>query len=67
MEAAQLKQEGHVKKVVVTGCLAQRYADELAGESAHPCHTGCFLSCRPSICDSDARCVQRAFQKQILW
>jgi len=31
MEAAQLKQDGHVKKVVVTGCLAQRYADELAG------------------------------------
>ncbi len=31
MEAAQLKQDGQVKKVVVTGCLAQRYADELAG------------------------------------
>ena len=31
MEAAQLKQNGQVKKVVVTGCLAQRYADELAG------------------------------------
>lgn len=32
MEAAQLKQDGRVKKVVVTGCLAQRYADELAGD-----------------------------------
>lgn len=32
MEAAQLKQNGQVKKVVVTGCLAQRYAEELAGE-----------------------------------
>ena len=32
MEAAELKKDGRVKKVVVTGCLAQRYADELAGE-----------------------------------
>ncbi|CAK0736131.1 hypothetical protein CVIRNUC_000696 [Coccomyxa viridis] len=30
MEAAELKKDGRVKKVVVTGCLAQRYADELA-------------------------------------
>ena len=49
MEAAQLKQEGHIKKVVVTGCLAQRYADELAGESAHSRHACSILSCRPSI------------------
>ena len=32
MEAAELKKSGRVKKVVVTGCLAQRYADELAGD-----------------------------------
>ena len=38
MEAAQLKQNGQVKKVVVTGCLAQRYADELAGVHLL-CHT----------------------------
>ncbi len=31
IEAAQLKEEGKVKKVVVTGCLAQRYSEELAG------------------------------------
>ncbi|GAB4822474.1 hypothetical protein N2152v2_009520 [Parachlorella kessleri] len=30
IEAAQLKEEGKVKKVVVTGCLAQRYSEELA-------------------------------------
>lgn len=31
MEAAALKEEGRVKRVVVTGCLAQRYSEELAG------------------------------------
>lgn len=30
MEAARLKTEGKVKKIVVTGCLAQRYSNELA-------------------------------------
>jgi ribosomal protein S12 methylthiotransferase len=32
MEAAELKKDGRVQKVVVTGCLAQRYSIELAGE-----------------------------------
>lgn len=31
-EAAQLKTDGKAKRVVVTGCLAQRYGAELAGE-----------------------------------
>lgn len=30
IEAARMKEEGRVKKVVVTGCLAQRYSEELA-------------------------------------
>lgn len=30
IQAANLKAEGKVKRVVVTGCLAQRYSDELA-------------------------------------
>lgn len=30
IQAARLKAEGKVKRVVVTGCLAQRYSDELA-------------------------------------
>lgn len=30
MEAARLKQDGKVKKLIVTGCLAQRYSDQLA-------------------------------------
>ena len=30
IEAARHKEEGRVKKVVVTGCLAQRYGAELA-------------------------------------
>ncbi|MBQ4617852.1 MAG: 30S ribosomal protein S12 methylthiotransferase RimO [Clostridia bacterium] len=32
LELAQLKKEGQIKKLVVTGCLAQRYQDELATE-----------------------------------
>eukprot|EP00741_Cyanophora_paradoxa_P005213 tig00000852_g5053.t1 len=32
LEAAQLKQAGNVRGVVVTGCLAQRYSGELAEE-----------------------------------
>lgn len=32
IQAAQLKENGQVKKVVVTGCLAQRYNDELADQ-----------------------------------
>ena len=30
IDAARLKAEGRVKKVIVTGCLAQRYSEELA-------------------------------------
>ena len=30
IEAARMKEDGRVKKVVVTGCLAQRYSEELA-------------------------------------
>ena len=32
IEAARMKEEGRVKKVVVTGCLAQRYSEELAAQ-----------------------------------
>jgi len=32
LEAARYKTEGRAKKLVVTGCLSQRYADELAKE-----------------------------------
>ena len=32
LEFLTLKQEGRIKKVIVTGCLAQRYADEIAKE-----------------------------------
>ena len=31
LEAAELKQDGRIRKVVVTGCLAQRYSQDLAG------------------------------------
>ena len=32
LEFAQLKKEGQIRGIVVTGCLAQRYQDELARE-----------------------------------
>lgn len=32
LEMAQLKEEGTVKKIIVTGCLAQRYKDEIFSE-----------------------------------
>ena len=32
LEFAQLKKEGQIQKLIVTGCLAQRYKDELAKE-----------------------------------
>ena len=32
LEVSRLKEEGKVKKLVVAGCLSQRYPDELAGE-----------------------------------
>lgn len=32
LEVAQLKEEGIVKKIIVTGCLAQRYKDEIFNE-----------------------------------
>lgn len=32
LELARLKEEGRIKKIVVTGCLAQRYQDEIAKE-----------------------------------
>ena len=32
LELAKLKEEGTIKKIVVTGCLAQRYKEEMAEE-----------------------------------
>lgn len=32
LEVAKLKQEGTIKKIIVTGCLAERYKDEMAKE-----------------------------------
>ncbi len=37
MEAAELKKSSRIQKVVVTGCLAQRYSTELAGENHYGC------------------------------
>lgn len=41
LEMAQLKKEGRIKGIVVTGCLAQRYYKEMAGEFPE---VNCILS-----------------------
>ena len=33
MQAAQLKADGKAQRVIVTGCLAQRYSQDLAGDT----------------------------------
>lgn len=33
MQAAQLKTDGKAQRVIVTGCLAQRYSEDLAGDA----------------------------------
>ena len=33
MQAAQLKADGKAQRVIVTGCLAQRYSEDLAGDT----------------------------------
>ncbi len=38
MQAAQLKADGKAQRVIVTGCLAQRYSEDLAGSPVPP-HT----------------------------
>ncbi len=38
MQAAQLKADGKAQRVIVTGCLAQRYSEDLAGSPLPP-HT----------------------------
>ena len=32
LEVSRLKEEGKIKKIVVAGCLSQRYPDEMASE-----------------------------------
>ena len=40
LEMARRKEEGSIEKLVVTGCLAQRYPDELAAEIFEVIHSG---------------------------
>ena len=63
MEAAQLKADGKTQRVIVTGCLAQRYSQDLAGNHDlqlwcnhhHVCQNiacrAIYISlCFPSLC-----------------
>lgn len=46
MQAAQLKTDGKAQRVIVTGCLAQRYSEDLAGDT--PLHVPIELAPRES-------------------
>ena len=38
IQMGQLKQEGHIGKILVTGCLSQRYQEEIMQEMAMDSH-----------------------------
>jgi ribosomal protein S12 methylthiotransferase len=64
LEMAQLKAEGLVKKIVVAGCLAQRYKEELVGELPEAdvfVGTGQFHQIAEIIKSSDANPEQKTF------
>ena len=66
LEAAQLKQDGRVRKVVVTGCLAQRYSQDLAGEESETPQPTTSLPGTPRLYQPErhAHCMQRACRRR---
>jgi ribosomal protein S12 methylthiotransferase len=58
VELAAMKQEGRCKKLVVTGCLVQRHADELARELPEVDHflgTGAYAEIARVVSDAQAK------------
>ncbi|MGC4001177.1 MAG: 30S ribosomal protein S12 methylthiotransferase RimO [Anaeromyxobacter sp.] len=58
VELAELKRSGRCKKLVVTGCLVQRHADELAAELPEVDHflgTGAYQDVAQIVSDAQAR------------
>ena len=45
MQAAQMKADGKAQRVIVTGCLAQRYSEDLAGHSSAATCFSCSRLC----------------------
>ena len=50
LEMAELKKEGKLKKIIVTGCMAQRYKDDVLREvmapgGLRPCYMGDIQNC----------------------
>ncbi len=50
LEFCQLKKEGRIKSVIVTGCLAERYRDEILGEIPEASAV-VGIGCNQDICD----------------
>ena len=58
VELAGMKQEGRCKKLVVTGCLVQRHAEELSGELPEVDHflgTGAYADIARVVSDAQAK------------
>ena len=50
LEFAELKKEGRIKKIIITGCLAERYKDEVASEIPEA-DAVVGIGCNDKICD----------------
>ena len=50
LEFAELKKEGRIKKIIITGCLAERYKDEVASEIPEA-DAVVGIGCNDRICD----------------
>ena len=50
LEFAELKKEGRIKKIIITGCLAERYKDEVASEIPEA-DAVIGIGCNDKICD----------------
>ena len=59
MQAAQLKADGKAQRVIVTGCLAQRYSEDLAGDT--PLH----IQQRHTCIETDLKDSQRNPKKDV--
>ncbi len=50
LEFAELKKEGRIKKIIITGCLAQRYGEEMLNEIPEA-DAVIGIGCNDDICD----------------
>ena len=61
LEFCQLKKEGRIKKVIISGCLAERYKEEVS-EQIHEADAVIGLGCNDDICSI----IDRAFSGETI-